>query len=172
MPQLLDFCFKKKGAQRVYAEDCSMKVETLQDLIDWTRQTHQHLSQCLESSRAGQRENEAKELLQYLADHEKALVRAVEQTEKEAAPEVLKTWVRDYVGETPIDPHLACLAPYGNMNADELIDSIVDVHNQVIDLYRYLFSRADSPEARGLAENLLSLEEHAAMLLAEEEPVE
>lgn len=152
-------------------EIVQMKVETLQDLIDWTRQTHEHLAQCLKNSKAGQRESEANELLRYLADHEEALARAVAQSQKEADPEALKTWVRDYVEETPIDPHQACLAPYEEMGADELITSIVEVHNQVIDLYRYLFKRADTPEARSLAENLLSLEEHAAMLLAEEEPV-
>lgn len=145
-----------------------MKVETLQDLIEWTRQTHKHLGQCL--ARAGKKQDEtrAQWLLHYLADHEKRLVKVVDRFEKEADPKALHTWVYDYVARTPIEPQKTCPIPYESMSLDEIAASVLDTHNQIIDLYRYLMGRADIPEARQLVEDLQSLEEHEAMLLAQQ----
>lgn len=145
-----------------------MKVETLQDLIDWTRMTHKRLSECLEHCSTKQEEQRAKWLLEYVAAHEKALARTVDRFEKEADASALHTWVYDYLGHTPVDPHKVCSAPYAKMSFDEITASIFDTHNQIIDLYRYLQGRADVPAARELVENLLSLEEHETMLLAQQ----
>lgn len=145
-----------------------MKVETLHDLIEWTRQTHKHLAQCFKHCSNKQEETRAKWLLEYLTDHEKILAKAVQQFEKNADLRALNTWVYDYVGHTPIDPHQACSAPYASMSFDEIAASVFDTHNQVIDLYRYLQGRADIPAARELVENLLSMEEHQTMLLAQQ----
>lgn len=47
------------------------------------------------------------------------------------------------------------------------MEVIVDQHQQVIELYRYLASRADIPSAKELMESLRSLEEHEMMRMAQ-----
>ena len=43
------------------------------------------------------------------------------------------------------------------------MDLIVDQHQQVVELYRYLANRADIPSAKEMLESLVSLEEHEIM---------
>jgi hypothetical protein len=47
------------------------------------------------------------------------------------------------------------------------MEVISDQHQQVIELYRYLYLRADIPSAKELLENLKSLEEHESMLMSQ-----
>jgi hypothetical protein len=145
-----------------------MKIETLQDLIEWTRKTHKHLAECFRHCGTKQEEQRAKWLLEYLSEHEKVLAQTVDRFENEANAGALRTWVYDYLGHTPVDPHKMCSAPYAQMNFEEISASIFDTHNQIIDLYRYLQGRMDTPRARELVDNLLTLEEHETMLLAQQ----
>lgn len=145
-----------------------MQVETLQDLLEWTRQTHKYMSDCLRECSGQQQEQRTKWLLQYLADHEKVLAKTLAFFEEQGDPKALHTWVYDYLGHTPVEPHRICKAPYAKMTFDEISASVFDVHNQVIDLYRYLQGRADIPEASALVDELLSMEEHETMLLAQQ----
>lgn len=145
-----------------------MKVETLRNLIEWTRQSHKRLSECFKDCSSEQEETRAQWLLKYLSDHEKDLEQTVARFESEADPKALHTWVDDYVKRTPIDPQQTCSAPYASMNVEEITAAVFDMHNQIIDLYRYLVGRADTAEARSLVEDLLSLEEHETMLLAQQ----
>ena len=143
-----------------------MNIETFQDLIDWTRQLHAHLAACLKHCATQQEEVRAKWLLEYLADHEAALERTVASFEKQADPKALHTWVYDYLSRVPIAPHQACLSPYAGMSFDDICREIFSLHDQVIELYRYLEGRAEIPETRELVRELLKLEEHEAMRLA------
>jgi hypothetical protein len=56
-----------------------------------------------------------------------------------------------------------CDEPFAKLNATEIMEVIVEQHEQVIELYRYLASRADIPSAKELLEPLKSLEEHEVM---------
>ncbi len=145
-----------------------MNIETFQDLIDWTRQLHAHLAECLKHCATQQEEARAKWLLEYLADHEAILEQTVANFERQADPKALHTWVYDYLSHTPIAPHQACRSPYAEMSFDDICRTIFSLHDQVIELYRYLEGRAEIPETRELVRELLKLEEHEAMRLAQQ----
>jgi len=145
-----------------------MKVEKFSDLIDWTRAMHHRLAECLAHCSTQSEQELAKLLLSYLADHEAALEKIVDGFEKNADPKALNTWVYDYLGHEPIDPHRSCDAPFAKMSFDEICGSVFDAHNQVIDLYKSLLGRADIPEARDLLQALLDMEEHETMRLAQQ----
>ena len=53
-----------------------------------------------------------------------------------------------------------CDSPFADLNAAQIMEVIVDQHQQVIELYRYLASRADIPSTQELLASLTSLEEH------------
>src|SRR5690606_5086723 len=131
-----------------------MKVQTFEDLIEWTRALHHRLSECLAHCSNEAEETRVKWLLRYLSDHEATLERVVEGFREKADPKALNTWVYDYIGVQPIEAHDACDAPYANLSLEEVTAAVLDLHNQVIRLYRYLLGRADIPEARELVEAL------------------
>ena len=145
-----------------------MKVQTISDLIDWTRVMHHRLAECLAHCSEQSEQEMAKMLLSYLADHEATLEKIVEGFEKRADPKALNTWVYDYLGHEPIDPNRTCDVPFEQMSFDEICGSVFDVHNQAIDLYRNLLGRADIPEAQEVLQALLAIEEHETMLLAQQ----
>ncbi|MEM8877766.1 MAG: ATPase [Pseudomonadota bacterium] len=145
-----------------------MKVQTISDLIDWTRAMHHQLAERLADGSAQHEQEMAKLLLSYLADHETALEKIIEGFEQQADAKALNTWVYDYLGHAPIDLHHGSDAPFSEMNFDEICGSVFDVHNQAIDLYRDLLGRADIPEAKELLQALLAIEEHETMRLAQQ----
>ncbi|XKH61651.1 hypothetical protein LG290_08105 [Halomonas sediminis] len=161
------------GSQQILLEQTfngerRMKIQTFQDLIEWTQQLHAYLAECLKHCATQQEEARAKWLLEYLADHEATLGQTVANFEKQADPKALHTWVYDYLSHVPITPHQACSSPYAEMSFDDISREIFSLHDQVIALYRYLEGRADIPEARELVNELLKLEEHEAMRLAQQ----
>ena len=145
-----------------------MKVQTISDLIDWTRMMHRQLAERLAEGSTQHGEEMTKMLLSYLADHETSLEKIIDGFEQRADSKALNTWVYDYLGHEPIDLHRSSDAPFAEMNFDEICGSVFDVHNQAIDLYRDLLGRADIPEAQELLQSLLSIEEHETMRLAQQ----
>ncbi|EIK52239.1 hypothetical protein YO5_01604 [Stutzerimonas stutzeri TS44] len=144
-----------------------MKIERFEDLIDWTRKTHDLLARCMGRSSDRHAETRAKWLLAYLADHERVLAQTIGKIEQHADPKALHTWIFDYLGHAPVLPNQACRA-YETMDVETISREIFDVHNQVLDLYRALARNADIDGARKLVEDLLQLEEHETMRLAQQ----
>ncbi|TFH85210.1 ATPase [Billgrantia azerbaijanica] len=145
-----------------------MNVATFHDLIEWTRALHAHLARCLKHCSSEQEEERAKWLLTYLADHEAVLENTIANFEKQADPKAMNTWLYDYLSYAPIQPHRSCSTPYAEMSFDEICQEVFSLHDQVIDFYRYLEGRAEIPEARELVRDLLNLEQHEAMRLAQQ----
>lgn len=144
-----------------------MQVETLKDVLHWTREFHQHLSQCLSHCADKNTDERARMILGYLSDHEKTLSQLVSGFEKSGDEHALNTWCYEYVNKHPIVQHAHCDAPFADLDATQIMAVIVDQHQQVIELYRYLASRADIPSARELLEALRSLEENEMMRMAQ-----
>ncbi len=140
-----------------------MQVETLRDVLHWTREFHQHLSQCLAHCSDKNKDERAQMLLTYLSDHEKSLTKVVSGFEAAGDEHALNTWFYDYVQKHPIIQHVHCDAPFAELDAKQIMAVIVDQHQQVIELYRYLAAQAVVPSAIELLETLRSLEEHEAM---------
>ncbi len=145
-----------------------MKIERFEDLVDWTRHTHEHLSRCLGRSAAKHEETRAQWLLTYIADHEKALASTVARIEQHADPKALHTWICDYLERNPVLRNQPCDKPYAQMSVEDISREIFTVHNQVIDLYRSLARRAEIDGARDLANELLDLEQHETMRMAQQ----
>ncbi|UTM58193.1 ATPase [Photobacterium sp. CCB-ST2H9] len=140
-----------------------MQVETLKDVLHWTKEFHHHLSHCLSRGVNKHTDERARMVLNYLADHEKRLSQVVSEFETSGDAHALNTWCYEYLQKTPIVRHQHCDVPFARLDAAQIMDVIVDQHQQVIELYRYLASRADIPAARELLETLESLEEHEIM---------
>jgi hypothetical protein len=142
-----------------------MEIRTFGDLVDWTRQLHEHLARCLAHCADHNEEERAKMLLHYLAAHENEMEYVVGEFKRRADPKALNTYVVDYLEHKPIRTHRTCDEPYAELGFNEICREIFDFHDQVTDLYRNLVGKAEIPEARELLESLLELEQHEAMRL-------
>lgn len=142
-----------------------MEVKTFGDLVDWTRQLHEHLARCLTHCADQNEEERARMLLTYLADHENEMEFVVREFKRRADPKALNTYMYDYLEHKPIRTHRTCDAPYAELGFNEICREIFDFHDQVTNLYRNLIGKAEIPEAKELLEALLELEQHEAMRL-------
>lgn len=143
-----------------------MQIETLKDVLNWTREVHQHLASCMQHCADKNESKRARLLLDYLVDHEQKLVEVLDDFQKTTSANVLDTWCIEYLNKPKIECHGKCDKPFTQMNSKEIFAEISHRHEQVIELYRYLHSRAETPATRELLSRLLELEEHEAMRMA------
>lgn len=146
-----------------------MEIKTFEDLIDWTRQLHAHLAECLHESAEKHKNERASALLEYVSEHERLLEKTVAEFEKQAETKALKTRLYDYADSEhkPIKSHRTCdTAAYTGLDFEGIEREVFDFHDQVMDLYDSLIGKAEIPEAKTLLEQLKELEEHEAMRLA------
>ncbi|SFI23456.1 hypothetical protein [Modicisalibacter xianhensis] len=140
-----------------------MQVETLGDVLDWTKAAHTNLADCLSHCSTSSRRERVKMLLDYLAQHERELSRTLEMSRQDASPSALNTWCYEYFEKYPIEPHEQCNDAFRDKDTDQVMAAILAWHDKVSGLYRFLLSRAETNSARELLTNLLSLEEHETM---------
>ncbi|GBO83959.1 ATPase [Marinobacter adhaerens] len=145
-----------------------MEITTFEDLIDWTRQLHAHLSRSLHESAKLNNDEKASALLDYLSRHESLLEKAVREFENQAEPKAMSTRLYDYLNNQhkPIGPSADSYTHYASMSFEDIAREVFQFHDQVMDLYDSLIGKAEIPEAKSLLEDLLALEEHEAMRLA------
>jgi hypothetical protein len=140
-----------------------MQVETLRDVLHWTREFHQYLANCLQHCVDKNESERAKLLLNYLGEHEQKLVNVVEGFENTANESILNTWCYEYFDKHPIKSHKQCEGQFSQLESTEIITEITKLHMEVIDLYRYLQDRAEPPSSKELLGQLAELEKHEAM---------
>lgn len=144
-----------------------MQIENLKDVLHWTFQFHQHLAECLIDCVDKNENQRAKILLSYLAEHEEKLAEVIDKFEQTEGSQALNTWCYEYLDKNPIVQHKHCDAPFAELDTLQIMAVIIDQHQQVIELYRYLYSRAVIPAAQELLGNLKSFEEHEVMLMSQ-----
>lgn len=143
-----------------------METRTYFDLIDWSRQLHAKLAECLDHCTSLHENERASALLEYLAKHELAIEKMVSGFEDQADPKAAKTYVYDYIERNPIKTHLECDDHYARLDFDQIFAEVMDFHEQIIELYRSLIRQADIPEASELVQALLDMELKETKLLA------
>lgn len=144
-----------------------MQIETLGDVVNWTRQLHQWLSTCLEHCSDNSEKTRVTLLLNYLADHERELVKILDRVEEDSDIKALNTWCYEYFQKNPVATHQHCDKPFADMAPEDIIREVIDLHNQVIDVYRQLNDQFDAPSATQLIQELLQLEQHEAMRIVQ-----
>ncbi|PCM43053.1 ATPase [Marinobacter sp. ANT_B65] len=143
-----------------------MEIKTFGDLIDWTRQLHAHLAECLHESAEKHDNERASALLDYIARHESLLAKTVAEFEKQADPKALQTHLYDYLNHKPFKPGQACDTRFAKLDFDDIAREIFAFHDQIMDLYDSLIGKAEIEEAKTLLEELLALEKHEAMQMS------
>ncbi len=136
-----------------------MALKTLGEIVSWTRDFHQHLSECMQHCQNENENARAQMLLTYLSAHEARLSEVVSGFEKLGRHKVLQTWTNEYLALHPIVARKLCNEPYAKMLSDDIVDEILGQHEGVIELYRFLETRADTKSTQKLMKSLRELEE-------------
>lgn len=144
-----------------------MQIDTFRDIIHWTRAYHQQLSEWLHNSSVMQNDERTQMLLDYLAEHEAKLSRAITAFEETDNLNALDTWVMEFLDKEPLLPSADLGAPFADMTTDEIIAKVQDEHARIVELYRFLVSRVSTTPAADLLEELANLETHEAMRLSQ-----
>lgn len=143
-----------------------MDIRTFGELIEWTRDLHKHLAECLGHCATEHEDERAKALLEYLASHESELAQIVDEFEHQSASNTLDTRVYDHLKHNAIAIHRSCDQPYAKMDFHGIYREVMGFHEQIMDLYKNLVGKAEIPEARELLEGLLEMETNESMRLA------
>lgn len=143
-----------------------MKIETLKDVLHWTAELHRRLSVYLTECGDKTHNERSGLLLDFLTQHETRLAELVSRFEESADEKALRSWCYEYFEKNP-----QWLQPVSDLDLDRLdiqslMARIIDQHNRVIELYRYLHSQEGAPSAKALLQNLIELEQHEAMQMA------
>lgn len=141
-----------------------MRVETLADVMEWTRSLHEKLADAIERDTGDSTDERLHMLADYLREHERSLARALDQAEHDLQKSVLNTWTYEFFRNTGLKSREEF--DFHNQDVDQLLWAVLEVHENIISLYRELAERAEVNSTRELLENLFSLEEHEAMRMA------
>ena len=144
-----------------------MQIETLNDVLKWTQKFHHELSACMQHCGEKNKNERSKLLLKYLSTHEKRLENIIESFSKHAEISALNTWCIEYLHKNPMIEHKHCSEPFAKLSSREIAEVIMNQHEQLVALYRYLRSRAEVLSTIELLEQLVELEENTAMQMAQ-----
>lgn len=144
-----------------------MKAETFADLIKWNAGVHDMLAERMEKGADNNGDERAKGLLTYLATHERTLADTVRKIGDRADEKALNTWLYEHVsGDLP--PHDDRKIDFDNWDYEQISAEVVDVHNQIIELYRSMDERAAIPEAEEVMLELYDMQKHEILHLSDQ----
>lgn len=140
-----------------------MKIETLKDLLHWTAELHRRLSRYLTEYSDQTQDERSGLLLDFLKEHENRLADLVSRFEESGDARALHSWCYEYFERNPQWLEPADAMEFDKLDIESLMVRIIDQHNRVIELYRYILSQEGAPSAKALLHKLIELEQHEAM---------
>ncbi|MBU3824595.1 MAG: hypothetical protein H9917_07190 [Candidatus Oceanisphaera merdipullorum] len=146
-----------------------MQITNFTQLIEWTRQLHQHLANALQQGGELHQQERAQLLLESLAQLEQRLERTIKRFENEtntAALDAYVPYLYSAFEQHPIRTQRIYTEPYQNLSIAQISEVVFDVHDQVIDFYQRLKRESKVPEAQELLGALLELEQEAEKRMA------
>ena len=137
-----------------------MKVETLKDFLEWTQKFHQNIAICMKECANKNEDERDSMLLKYISKNEKELAHIIGRFTHTADKKALNTWTYEFFNKSTIIKHDDCIELFEGLEALQVIDKVITQHNEIITLYRDLYSEAVVASTKELLEQLVSLEEN------------
>ncbi|MCK9503546.1 MAG: hypothetical protein M0Q95_05115 [Porticoccaceae bacterium] len=140
-----------------------MQIKTLEDVLHWTTAYHELLSDSLAHAVERAENGAVSLLLDYLAKHESTLAQLIRLLEQTADAKTLSTLCSEYLDSRPVFQYHQRNEDLAELTINDIATKLVREHQQLIELYRFLYWRAETGSAQDLLKQLLMLEEHQAM---------
>lgn len=136
-----------------------MTINTLKELIDWTRDRHGQMARCLSEAAENHNDEMTRGLLSYLAGHETDLARKVDEFEHLGTPLELATRDYDYLSHHASNTLVPCHDRLVTLEPQQISQEVLGFHNDIIGLYEGLARRVVVPDMQQLLQQLLEMEE-------------
>ncbi|AKH70691.1 hypothetical protein IMCC21906_03051 [Spongiibacter sp. IMCC21906] len=143
-----------------------MNVETVGDVVQWSGDFHQSFAQFLPDSIASSSNERAKLLGDDIARHEANLATTILALKDTESKNSLDTWVTEFLNNQPLPDTKYKDLHWASLSSEQLLDEVLEVHAQLIELYRHLHSRCAATPAAGTLEQLLDMEEQELSLIS------
>ncbi|MBH0059177.1 ATPase [Pseudoalteromonas sp. SWXJZ94C] len=137
-----------------------MQIETIRDVLNWTVLFHKNLKDSLNQSSEQNKDEGARMMLRYLSEHEESLENIVQGFENTADVKALNTWCFDYIEKHSIIERVDCNSLFEELDISDIMEKIVNHHEQVIELYIHIYSRVDIESAKTLLDTIKDIEEN------------
>jgi hypothetical protein len=144
-----------------------MEIETLRDVIHWAKKVHLQLSERLSESQEDAVDERAKLVLSYLSTYEKKLVKVLAGFEENGNERALNTWCIEYVTKFKRENGEFSNKSFGELNAQEIISTVVEQHQYLLSLFKFLAMQSVTASTKELMEELISFEEHETMKMVQ-----
>jgi rubrerythrin len=131
-----------------------MSAQTTRNILDQARYFHQQLQAFYEVLRGKIEKPKLQLILDYLAQHEKRMEKALEEYEDDVAGKVANTWFK-YSSENSMHETLKNIKTSPDMTLDELMTIAIQLENHFVNLYRSASEQAVSNEVKDVFEKLL-----------------
>ena len=136
----------------------------MRGILQWTVQFHQRLAKCLKH--CAQCHSERTQMaMQYLIVHEEHLAALVKASSDRAQTSELEILFIEYLDKSPIILHDH--SDFESKTESEIVSSVIEQHQQVIQLYKYLKGQAVIPHHEEFLDRLLKLENQEVVLMAQ-----
>ncbi|MFQ3172074.1 MAG: hypothetical protein ACI9DG_002114 [Oleispira sp.] len=144
-----------------------MEIETLRDVIHWAKKVHLQLSERLSESQEDAVDERAKLVLSYLSTYEKKLVKVIVGFEEKGNERALNTWCIEYVTKFKHENGEFSNKSFGDLNAQQIISTVVEQHQYLLSLFKFLAMQSVTASTQELMEELISFEEHETMKMVQ-----
>lgn len=143
-----------------------MKIETLHDVMQWTKKMHQRLHD-FSAHCALERDNERISLLlDHISEHEQNMALVIKEFTDNGQSSVLNTYCRQYYEKRAVRINTECEQLFAKMDMDEIAAAILEYHKHIIGLFEYLQNCSSAPSVAEFLSKVLSFEEAEERLLA------
>jgi hypothetical protein len=144
-----------------------MEVETLRDVIHWTKDVHLQLSECLSKCKKDNEDERAKMVLSYLSSYEKKLAKVFQSFEEKGDERALNTWCIEYINKFKRHNGGFSDEPFVGLNAQQVVATVVESHEYLMSLFNFLSMQAATASTKELMEEISSFEEHETMKMVQ-----
>lgn len=134
-----------------------MPPRQVKDIVDHIRSYHRALAKRLKESSQHEADPRLRLLLEYMSRHEQNFETALARVEQVAAKGLLNTWLK-FVPEETVETALQQLEIRDDMDADEILATVLSFDKKLTDLYRELADTAPTPTIQELFSSLLEME--------------
>lgn len=137
----------------------SDSAQSLDEVLTKTREFHANLAKSLDIPSNGNVDPRAELLVNYLKDHELKLSKALKTLQSSANKKDLNTWFYEYAKPENILRCKPSHKPFSRMTTDEIMEEVSNQHQQVIEIFRYMYGRAGGTNTGELLRELIELEQ-------------
>ena len=142
-----------------------MRYQTVQDILERAQSLHAAVADQAIAASGEQSDPRLAAILDYLAEHQTRLADAIAGFRQDSREKTLATWFDRAPTEHPQGLDSESLISAGS--TDELIEQIVEFHEEVTELYANLRDQAHTEGVRKVFADLADIETHEKMELVQ-----